>query len=626
MVGSRFHFILLALFICASSSVQAQSSSKVLRNVKNDKSWTVNFSEAAEKLQISAVKHQFVAPEVRTTAANVKAELDARRSRKKQYKNKTYTTSSSDINPQIDKSFNGKPLGTAGVPNDNTMAISNDGIIISAINTTVTILDSDGQRLKFTTLAALTAGQLGFLDRYYDPKVLYDPIADKFILVFLEGSDSDDSRIIVGFSQTKDPTGNWNFYQINGTPLGGTTWSDYPIIAHNRDDLYITVNLLNDGESWQEGFIQSFIWQIDKTDGYQGGSLTQNLFYDIKFNDKSLWSICPVQPAQDFNQTDMYFLSVRPGDASNDTLFLHYIDNTAKSGEATHSFQVIKSDLNYGVPPTAFQPEIGFRLATNDARVLSATLFDGDIHCVQSSLVPEYLSSGIYHTLISDVKGNINVHSELISSVDLDYAYPSISYTGLGNADLNSMLITFSHVGESDYAGTSVVFHNGVGNLRGMFSDVIQVKKGDDLINTFVADTAERWGDYTDIQRKYNEPGVVWLCGSYGDSNARNNVWIASVNAKHQIDLVKGIITYPNPASTSIRLAVNFEEEDLVDVQLHDMQGKLVKELNQQLVQPIATEFLLNTSGISGGSYILSIKSSSGNILHSQKIVIQSIQ
>jgi hypothetical protein len=118
----------------------------------------------------------------------------------------------------------------------------------------------------------------------------------------------------------------------------------------------------------------------------------------------------------------------------------------------------------------------------------------------------------------------------------------------------------------------------------------------------------------------------VWLCGSYGDSNARNNVWIASINAKHQINLVNGIITYPNPASSSVRIAVNFETEEVVDVQLHDMQGRLVKELKQQLVQPIATEFLLNTSGILGGSYVLSIKSSSGDILHSQKIVIQSIQ
>ena len=152
------------------------------------------------------------------------------------------------------------------------MAISNDGIIVSAINTTVTMLNSDGELLKFRTLSGVVAGQLGLLDRYYDPKVLYDPVNDGFILVFLEGSHSDDTRIIIGFSQSKDPTGLWNFYQLTGKPVGGNTWSDYPIIAHNGEDLFITVNLLRDNSSWQEGFMGSLIWQIGKSEGSKGRS------------------------------------------------------------------------------------------------------------------------------------------------------------------------------------------------------------------------------------------------------------------------------------------------------------------------------------------------------------------
>ena len=57
----------------------------------------------------------------------------------------------------------------------------------------------------------MTAGQLGLLDRYYDPKVIYDPLSDRFILVFLEGSTSSDTRIVVGFTETNDPTQTWNF-------------------------------------------------------------------------------------------------------------------------------------------------------------------------------------------------------------------------------------------------------------------------------------------------------------------------------------------------------------------------------------------------------------------------------
>lgn len=476
-------FTILCLY--AGNQLFAQGTYKQLKDVPSSRSWIVNFSDGEGELSITALKQESVAPEVGMTSSAVKAELDAKRKRKNTVKHKTspYSSSSTDINPQIDVNFNGRPLGLRGIPNDNTMAISNGGKIVSAINSIVSMLDSDGTLLRTRSLSAITKGQLGFLDRCYDPKVLYDPIADRFILVFLQGSTSADTRIIVGFSLSNDPTEDWKFYQIDGKPLGGTTWSDYPIIAHNKEDLYITVNLLRDNESWQEGFVQSFIWQINKQDGYDGEELTQNLFYDIEFNNKALWSICPVQPANDFEQTKMYFLSVRPGTASNDSVFLHTIDNTSKSGIAEHHLDVFTTGLDYGVPPSAFQPEVGFRLQTNDTRVLSATNYNGDIHYVQSTLIPEQLSSGIYHGVIKDVEGNTTVSATYISDANLDLAYPSISFSGVENESLNSMLITFSHSGENDYPGTSVIFHNSLGGLNSLYSEIMPVKNGEDLIN-----------------------------------------------------------------------------------------------------------------------------------------------
>ena len=607
-------------FSCLST--YAQSDYILTTDLPTAKQWVIDFSADQDELQVSASKQAFLAPEVGQVSKSLKAELDAQRKRRLNHKSKVYDTDAASISPEIKRSFNGRPLGGSGVPNDNTMAISNDGIIISAINTTVTILDSDGNTLKFRSLSGMVAGQLGLLDRFYDPKVLYDPIADRFILVFLEGSNSDDTRIIVGFSQDKDPTGLWNFYQINGKPLGGNTWSDYPIIAHNGEDLFVTVNLLRDNESWQEGFVESFIWQVNKQSGYDGQSLERQLFSGISYNDKSVWSICPVQPALDWNRKDMYFLSVRPGDASNDTVFLHHINNSLRSGQASHSLAVLQNELNYGVPPSAFQPEVGYRLQTNDTRVLSATLLGDKIHYVQSSMVPEHFSSGIYHGIISDPEGSPSLSAHLVGSATLDYAYPSISYSGLGNKDLHSMLITFSHVGESDYAGTSMMFHNGLGGLSSLYSEVMTIKEGEGLINTFVADSLERWGDYTDIQRKYNESGVVWLCGSYGDQSDLNNVWIAEIQVKNDLPLVNKVITYPNPAYSSFRVAANFDRDQVVDLELTDAKGAVVRKLDDQIALEGGTEFLVNTFGLESGMYILHIYNEDRDILLSQKLIV----
>lgn len=612
-----FGFLFLSIF---SFSQHAKS----IQNLSVDAYWSVNLSELSN-LQITSLRDKEEAPKPFTSMAKVKAEVDARRAAFMDVKSKTeYATTSEEIEPTVLDNFNAKPLGGAGIPNDNTMAISNDGIIISAINTSVTILDSDGNMLLFRTLAGIVQGQLGLLNRFYDPKVTYDPVADRFILVFLEGSLSDDTRIVVGFTETNDPTGDWNFYALNGKPLGGNTWSDYPIIAHNNEDLYITVNLLRDNESWQEGFEQSFIWQVNKQSGYDGDSaLLSNLFYDIEYENKALWSICPVQPALQLGQTNMYFLSVRPGDASNDTVFLHEVTNTAQSGIAEHKLSVLKSDLAYGVPPTAYQKTIGSSLQTNDTRVLSATVLDGSVHYVQTALIPQTMTSGLYHGIISDIGNNPSIAAEYISEENQDYAYPSIAFAGETEEDKHSMMITFSHAGPDYFPGTSAIFHNKKDGRERLYSPVVSIKDGDSIINTFLNDTMERWGDYTDIQRKYNEPGIVWVCGSYGDSNGRNNVWVGKLDVNNELLFADDFLVYPNPAGATVNISMVIESDDVVDVLLTDMRGVIVKKLESQEVKSGSLQFLLHTTGISSGAYVVSVINKGNEVLQSEKILIE---
>jgi hypothetical protein len=604
--------------LLAFNQINAQSEFKLTPNVPVYKQWVVDFSDDS-KLEVVAITKGIVAPPPYSNTKEIKASLDAQR--KHSAKAKSKVTHRADIDPTVLNSFNGKPIGSAGIPNDNTLAVSNNGMVVSAINTSVNILDADGKGLKFRTLSSIVAGQLGLLDRYYDPKVLYDPINDKFILVFLEGSESSDTRIVVGFTQTNDPTGLWNFYAINGNPNGGAKWSDYPIIAHNKEDLYITVNILRDNESWQEGFVQSVIWQVNKASGYSGGTLTQNLFSDLNYKDQPVWSICPVQPAINMDQASMYFLSVRPDASANDTVFLHEITNTSTSGQATHTLKVLKTDIKYGVPPSALQPIEGYKLQTNDTRVLSATLHLGEIHYVQSTLVQTPLSSGIYHGTITAVATNPQVRGRIITTNGMDYAYPSIAFAGVTENE-NSMMMTFSHVSETDYPGTSAIFYNFKDGVNDFYSSVLQVKAGDSVINSFLADSIERWGDYTDIQPQYNDLGAVWLCGSYGDQNGRNNVWIAKVRANNILLSIEEMFVYPNPSNDFIKIAAAFDQNERVKITISDNLGREVKSIDNQQVKPGEIEFLVDVSGITAGYYVLTIQSESGEKRLSHKIRI----
>ena len=597
----------------------AQSDFQFTKDAPVIEHWVVDFS-AEENLEVIGLNRGMIAPDPYSKTDEIKAELDARRVRRSRMKSKVDQNAA--LTPAIVNDFNGKPIGSPGIPLDNTLAVSNDGIIMSAINTSVNILDAEGNSLKFRSLSGMVVGQLGILDRFYDPKVLYDPTTDRFILVFLEGSNSDDTRIVVGFTQTNDPTGLWNFYAINGNPNGGAKWSDYPIIAHNKEDLYITVNILRDNESWQEGFVQSVIWQVNKSSGYEGDTtLTQNLYSDIMYKGEPVWSICPVQPALDMDHDNMYFLSVRPDASSNDTLFLHEITNTTTSGQGTHTLTVLKSDEKYGVPPSSFQPTEGFKLQTNDTRVLSAALHEGQIQYVQSTLVPGTISSGIYHGTVSDVATTPTVRGRIISSSTQDFAYPSIAFAGETDRE-NSMMMTFSHVGEDDFPGTSAVFYNFKDGLYDNYSPVVMIKEGDSVINSFLADSIERWGDYTDIQPQYNDRGAVWLCGSYGDADRRNNVWIAKVRANNALLSVEEVFVYPNPSDNFIKVSTVFDRNELVTVSLTDLNGKTVKSTTDQRVETGKVEFLVDVSGIGAGYYVLTVSSASGETLFNKKVRI----
>ena len=107
------------------------------------------------------------------------------------------------------------------------------------------------------------------------------------------------SHVCVAFSTTNNPLDDWNVYMLKGDALNTNHWTDYPAISINEKDLFITGNLLQSGVSWQLGFFQSIIWQIDKMSGYNGNdSLAFNLWSEIKDDSIYLRNIHPARGAR----------------------------------------------------------------------------------------------------------------------------------------------------------------------------------------------------------------------------------------------------------------------------------------------------------------------------------------
>ena len=122
------------------------------------------------------------------------------------------------------------PIGAAGV--DRLIAVVNAGI--EARTKTGTLIF----RSSLQSFFSAAAGNLGSFS--FDPKIIYDHYADRFVVVALEQTDtgygdpSDESRILLAVSHTASPAtataADWYFHVINAklTLGAGATWADYP--------------------------------------------------------------------------------------------------------------------------------------------------------------------------------------------------------------------------------------------------------------------------------------------------------------------------------------------------------------------------------------------------------------
>lgn len=584
-----------------------------------------NYGEnASEIVQFS---DGFEAPEPGTDANIAKATVNKLRENysKKLLKTEGYKSTSSEITPQIDATFNGQSSGSSGIPCDNHIAISNGGKIISVQNSTIRVLDENGKTLLYKTLYAFANGKIfGLSNTCYDPKVVYDPLADRFILFFLHESKVSNNFGILAFSKTNDPTGEWNYYKIPGNALKNDKWSDYPILAISKEDVFITLNLLTENTDWRVGFNQSLIWQINKTSGYKGDSLKQKVYYDIRYKTKAVWSICPVQGGFVPTHPNMYFLSVRPGDLENDTLFVHEISNTLASGKAQLSLKIYKTDNPYGVPPVAPQPTGGDTLQTNDTRVLGGIYHNGKIQYVQTSVIKPYFHSGIFHGMFS-INHTNKVAVNYITADSVDYAYPSIAYAGKGKPNDQSSVITFSHVSAKSFPGTSAVFHNQIANLPSLFSEVLRVKNGLKVIERlpFQQLKHERWGDYTGIQYKYNEPGTLWLVGTFGNEFKVNGTWIGKLKVTDKIEIITNnpLKVYPNPLQTNTAVGFNLESLEPITVELTNNLGQNIKQIFKGELQKGYNEIYFNNDDLAHGSYYIYVKGQNNKIKFAGKII-----
>jgi len=329
----------------------------------------------------------------------------------------------------------------------------------------------------------------------------------------------------------------------------------------------------------------------------------------------------PVKTAWGPESDTMFFVANRPFVTTNDSFFLIRAVGDVNVASSQVDVKLAITDVPYWHPPYAKQAG-NQEFWTNDARCLGAVRMGKEIQFVGNTLNPENGFAAIYHGIIDDYD-NPSVTGNIISDSEREFGFPNMDFVGTNEGD-KDVAIFFNHTGVSTFAGNSAVYFNS----EREYGPVQWIKRGEAFVNAMNS-AQERWGDYTAIQRKFDEPGKFWVSGYWGYSTNRAGSWIAElahpdyepVGISQEIKSNQ-MHVFPNPAIEFVSFEFDVDDEALVTFHIRDLNGRKVADLGRDHLSIGSHVLSFDLSPLSAGVYIVQAKSVN-EVIFQEKVVKQ---
>ncbi|TNF29229.1 MAG: hypothetical protein EP314_02970, partial [Bacteroidetes bacterium] len=382
-----------------------------------------------------------------------KSELDRRKQEKTRLK---FENVSRDVTPEVENALAVTPtvgrnfLGNelfGGTPADNSMGISNGGIIVSADNATMEVYDGDAQNPYLFTLTS-HYDFFSFLNpapqaSIYDPKVLYDSGADRFIYMILHGTSSQLSELLICFSKSNNPAQDgWWVYRVQANQGHPGSWFDYPNIAVSNNELYISGNMFTDAGQ-NSGNV---LFQIQKNPCYNGQNINYQYWANVVDNtNETAFTMVPLSWGQQGNYGPGVLLVANETSEPSDRIMVFDLtDDMTASNEQLNAYSA-NTDF-FDVGGQAAQSGSNVLLDIGDNRIQNGFYLNGVIHFVFCSDIGQGWNGVNYKRITTN---NLSVQGATFGNVgQFDYCYPAVASSGADQND-KSVIIGFLRSGQS---------------------------------------------------------------------------------------------------------------------------------------------------------------------------------
>jgi hypothetical protein len=400
--------------------------------------------------------------------------------------------------------------------------------LMEALNSQVVIQDRSGNVLSAITNWTFWSS-LGVTESF-DAHVLYDPYGQRWIFSSAAGEKSSNGAVLIGVSQTSDPTAGWNIYRIN---LGSSAnWVDYPTLGFNKNWIVVQANIFTVAGN---NFVNSMIWAFDKADLYAGGTGKYTV----------------LTPANGFTQV--------PATTMDPNLSTMYLLEQSSSGSGELRIdtitgpvgsEVLTSGVAYPTGPSAWQefspvinfaPQLGSseNIDTEDGRIQSCVYRNGSLWASHTVYLPAIGTP----TLTAAQWWQINMSASALGQVQqfgrIDdptganfYAFPTLAVNQYGD-----VMLGYTHFGTG-------IYPSGAYSMRlasdppNMMESEVMLKAGEASYFKDFGTGENRWGDFTATVVDPVDDTSMWTIQEYaGQSNMWGTWW--------------GSITPGAPAATS---------------------------------------------------------------------------
>jgi hypothetical protein len=371
----------------------------------------------------------------------------------------------------------------------------------------------------------------------FDPKVIFDQHAGRFVVVALEqvsmgvlDHPGNVSRILVAVSDDSDPNGIWFFHAIPSKLIIAAgdgvheSWADYPGLAVDEEAVYITANMFRFPAGGM--FVGSRVWIIDKVPFYAGGPAVV-MVYDHGTLSGVGVPYPTTQPAHVFGPglppglTGTYLVSAGWADMAGID-YLNIIEITSPlAGPVFTSFFTPLTDIHTGAAFTD-APQLGspVLIETNDSRALHAVWRSGLLWVTNCIIPPAGPDAGQvtahWYAVVApgySILDQGNVGGEDIAPGCFTF-FPSIAVNSAGD-----MALGFAASAPSIFAGayfTGRLSTHPIGVGFTIPSDVVRPGL-DPYVRTF-GSPRNRWGDYSGASVDPSDDLTFYVFNEYADT------------------------------------------------------------------------------------------------------------